>query len=371
MKNLLHTASLICLLLLLSAWGSKGHKKISQYFSASLPAEMAFLIPTWTNFVMNHASDADYRKDEDPDEAPRHYIDIDVYQEFIQTGRIPQTYDSLVMQYGYFFVIDNGILPWATLRTFDSLQKCFERKDWNRSAYFAADLGHYVGDGHMPLHITKNYNGQLTGQTGVHSRYETSLISRYESQIVYAPEPAGYINDVPNYVFGYLYHNYRYVDSILIADTYASNHAGGTGSAEYYQLLWEETGAFTIGMMSDASTALASLIYTAWVMAGSPEMHPNGIGEPGQTLQPDLLPAFPNPASESVCFPFVLPEGRMRVTLSVFNEPGTLEEIVFEQVMEGGYHRVNWESGELTPGVYLCRMNAGGCSFTRKFVVSR
>ena len=270
MKYTLHTFSLILLCLILASWGSKGHRKISQNMAASLPAQLNFLSPSWTNFVAAHASDADYRKDQDPDESPRHYIDIDNYPEFVQTGRIPQTFDSIVAKYGLTHVIDQGILPYTTIITFDSLKNCFQRRDWNRSELFAADLGHYVGDGHMPLHITRNYNGQMTGQTGVHSRYETSMISRFETQIVYTPGQAHVIEDISGYIFSYLYENYKYVDSVLLADTYATSIAGGTGSDAYYQALWAKSSGFTIHLMKNGSTALADLIYTAWVQAGSP-----------------------------------------------------------------------------------------------------
>ena len=192
MRNTLYTVSLVLLCLVLSSWGATGHKKISQNVAACLPAEMSFLKPVWTSFVANHASDADSRKSQDPNESPRHYIDIDNYPEFVLSGHIPQTYDSVVAQFGAGFVTDQGTLPWATMITFDSLKNCFQRRDWNRSAIFAADLGHYVGDGHMPLHITKNYNGQLTNQKDIHSRYESTMVGKYEAQIVYPADPAHY-----------------------------------------------------------------------------------------------------------------------------------------------------------------------------------
>jgi hypothetical protein len=41
----------------------------------------------------------------------------------------------------------------------------------------AADIGHYVADMHQPLHLTRNYNGQLTGNYGIHARYEGQMIA--------------------------------------------------------------------------------------------------------------------------------------------------------------------------------------------------
>jgi len=81
--------------------------------------------------------------------------------------------------------MDQGILPWAILKTADSLPSCFENNDMHKAMLLAADLGHYIGDSHMPLHITRNYNGQYTGQYGVHSRYESNMIGTFQNQIVY------------------------------------------------------------------------------------------------------------------------------------------------------------------------------------------
>jgi len=90
----------------------------------------------WAVTLADHASDADDRKDIDPNEGPRHYIDIDNYPEFIATGKIPQTYDSVVALYGETFVNDQGVLPWATLTAYDSLVNCFLRRDWQKSSPF-------------------------------------------------------------------------------------------------------------------------------------------------------------------------------------------------------------------------------------------
>ena len=369
MKSTLYTVSLILLCLALSSWGSKGHRKISQNMAACLPAQMSFLVPSWTNIVANHASDADYRKDQDPNEAPRHYIDIDNYQEFVQNGRIPQTFDSIVTKYGLSFVIDQGILPYSTMITYDSLKNCFQRKDWNRSAVFAADLGHYVGDGHMPLHITRNYNGQYTQQTGVHSRYETSMVSRYETQIVYPADPAHYVDDIGGYIFAYMYYDYQYVDSVLIADNYATTIAGGTGSDAYYQALWEKSANFTILMMRNASASLADLIYTAWVQAGSPRIYPNAIDEPENPDQPRLLRVFPNPVSQSVCFPIVAPGNSEPVRLLIFDNNGNLKDTILNQVLTEGYHKIDRDVKGLTPGIYFCKLQSGNFTTTQRFVV--
>ena len=255
-------------------WGNVGHQIINRNSPLSFPAEINFLIP-WKDFLVAHASDADYRKSNDPTEDNKHYIDIDSFPEFIAAGKIPQSFDSVVAIHGYDFVMQQGILPWAILATFNSLEAAFRNYQWNRAMLFAADLGHYVGDAHTPLHVTRNYNGQYTNQSGVHSRYESKMIEKYDHQIFYNGDSVAYITDVSDYVFNMIYDNYVYVDSVLIADRRATAFSGNTWSDEYYSKLWELSRSFTIHLLGNASNKLANLIYTCWIDAGSPDPETN------------------------------------------------------------------------------------------------
>lgn len=369
MKKIIYPISLIMLCLLLSSWGSIGHRHINQNSANCYPSCLWFLKPNWTNIVTLNASAADYRKDTDPTEAPKHYIDIDNYPEFIQNGQISQSFDTLVARYGYSFVMDQGILPWATITTFDSLKACFGRCDWPKAALFAADLGHYIGDGHMPLHITRNYNGQYTGQTGIHSRYETTMISKYEQLLVYPADSAKYVTNVSDFVFSYLYFNYAYVDSVLHADVVAHAAAGNVTSDAYYQALWNESGTFTIDLFRRASLSLADLIYTAWVQAGSPLMYPFAIDERKNPNQLQLLRVFPNPASQTVSFPVVLPGKDEPVELMIYDNNGNVVGTVVDGVMTQGYHKIDWNVKGLASGVYHCKLKSGNFSATQSFVV--
>lgn len=269
------------LLLLLSAmlmgWGQNGHKLINSKSVATFPQSMS-QFSLWTDSLGNHASDADYRKGSDPSEGPKHYIDIDNYPEFVQNGYISQSYDSAVALHGLSFVMDQGILPWTILIVMDSITAAFARNDIHRAMLLSADLGHYVGDGHNPLHITRNYNGQFTGQTGVHSRYETNMINRYLNEIVYSNETAVYIDNVSEYTFNMLYDNYQYLDSVLYADSVAKAMTGSTSSTSYYQNFWNISKGFTIGLLKKASFRLGCLIYTAWVNSQTTGLNETGTG---------------------------------------------------------------------------------------------
>ena len=368
----------ICSTLFIS-WGWQGHRIIN--FNTILTAlpEMNFF-EYWADSLADHASDADYRKQSDPDESPRHYIDIDNYPEFVQTGMINQDFDSLVAIHNYSFVMGQGILPWAILRRIDSLQTAFEMGDWHNAMLHASDLGHYIGDNHMPLHLTRNYNGQYTGQNGVHSRYESSMIGQYSSQIIYEGDSLQYIDNLPDYVFNIIYDNYIYVDSVLLADSIATAFAGNTTSTAYYNKLWELTKSFTIPLFKSASYKLTCLIYTAWVNAGSPVTGvPDDIHN--HAVKYELFQNYPNPFNPSTIIKFTIPlqknpllGGDFRgglITLKVYDILGNEIATLVNEEKPAGVYEVEFHSSDLTSGVYFYNLQTGSFTETKKMILIR
>jgi hypothetical protein len=105
LKTRIFLPIIFILAFLFIGWGYVGHSIISYNTILSALPEMEFF-NTWADSLAAHASDADERKSWDPDEAPKHYIDIDNYPEFIVTGTIHQNFDSLVAIHGISFVMD-------------------------------------------------------------------------------------------------------------------------------------------------------------------------------------------------------------------------------------------------------------------------
>jgi len=367
LKRLLITASVSAFSLILLSWGWAGHAKINEEAAQSYNQDM-IQFNAWTMMLVAHASDADYRKDTDPTEGPKHYIDIDNYPEFVAIGRIPQTLDSVISIHGYSFVYDQGILPWATCIAFDSLKNCFERNDWDKAVLFAADLGHYVGDGHMPLHITRNYNGQMTGNNGIHSRYESTMINNHINDILYSGEPMDVIPNVNEYIFNYLYSNYIYVDSVLAADDYAKSISGNTNSSAYKEALWNKTKYFTTLLFKNASHALAELIYTAWVEAGSPSML--GISDlyHGNELPIHLTQNIPNPFSTSTKIEIDIFEN-CDVTLEIMDLSGNIIDILTSQRLSKGNYSFTWNPHQQAGGIYYLVLSSGKIHEVRKMVL--
>jgi len=368
-KHHLIIIPLLAVSVMLMSWGYSGHSKISGKAALSFNAEMTDF-HSWAAALTSHASDADARKAWDASEGPKHYIDIDLYPEFTALGAIPQDFQEVLDQHGHEFVYGAGILPWATLVTYDSLVETLRRLDWDRAVLFAADLGHYVADGHMPMHITMNYDGQYTGNDGIHSRYESTMINGYNSQINYEGDSISFIQDVNQYVFDYLYANYVYVDSVIAADDYAKSINSNTYSSQYKQALWEKTGAFTTMLFKNASHALAELIYSAWTEAGKPPLTAHAfIFEPQEFEYRMLEPNVPNPFLNSTRIVFNLPEDA-QVSLKVYDTYGKAVDTLLIGKETRGRHELEWMASGLPKGMYFLVLRAGEATETRKMLLT-
>jgi hypothetical protein len=174
----------------------------------------------------------------------------------------------------------NGRGPWTYRDYLNSLSQgmaaAHTPADWLNLIPIAAAMAHYIEDLHNPLHLTKNYDGQLSGNNGVHSRYESSMVSRHFDGLAITTESAVHLPSVIDFVFDGIDDRYHYVADIMAADTSAPTPKGSTA---YYDYMWAQTGAFTHDLFQDASLAVASSWYTAWVNAGSPRTFLNFAGD--------------------------------------------------------------------------------------------
>lgn len=365
-KYFLSAVILLSFSILWISWGSEGHSKISGCSALSFNPQME-QFQEWAGFLSDHASDPDYRKDTDPTEGAKHYIDIDNYSGFVATGRIPQTLDSAIAIYGVAFVNDNGFLPWATIASFDSLRNCMQRRDWAKAKIFAADLGHYIGDGHMALHLTKNYNGQLSGNNGIHSRFESTMINAYISEIGYSGFDASEVGNVNQFVFDYIYGNIKLVDSVIWADNYAKSLSSNYSSSTYKQALWDKSRSFTVPSFERASHALADLIFTAWLQAGSPMIDASAIEDPSMVNNATLEQNFPNPFASSTQIIFTLKENS-RVLLQVRNNSGQTITTLINDTLDEGMHAAEWRPDSISNGLYYLVLNTGKAIQIRKMV---
>ncbi|HEX9657567.1 MAG TPA: T9SS type A sorting domain-containing protein [Bacteroidota bacterium] len=376
MRRLIPFYGLVLLtLLVLGGWGWNAHRFINRSVVYHLPGSMALFIQD-SSFLALHSIDADQRRISGDTtfygETPRHYLDIDDYPNFQSLSR---NLDSLIVIYGWERVKQNGTNPWATLWTLDSLTNQLSRGDWATATLTASDLGHYVGDPHQPLHATVNYNGQFTGNTGIHSRYETTMLSStyYLNSLFITPESVQYVADPTEFIFAYILHSNSLVDSILQADNYAKIASGWDGSGPvppaYYNALWDRTRTITLDQMQRGTKNIADLWYTAWVDAGL--ITPSGV-LPAKTTPADfeLNQNYPNPFNPTTTISYRLQVGGT-VLLRVYSMTGEDVAVLVNELQSAGEHSVTFDAGDLPSGTYFYRLQLGKFAQTKKLVVLR
>lgn len=346
MKNFFKIGILVLIGLILSSWGSVGHRKIALESSRSFSTTIE-VYKTWVKDIADHASDADNRKSSDATEAPKHYIDLDGYEAFRADGKIIQSYDSIVSSYGQTFVLEQGILPWATLNTYTKLVEALSQKNYGRAKLLAADLSHYVSDGHMPLHITTNFDGQLTGNTGIHSRYESDMINFYVDSIEIQGRAPRRVDNVLAYIFDYCYSNYTYVDSLMKADAYAKSVNPNLKSEAYRTALWNATKSYTQNFFENAASAFTDLFYTALLQSETV----TSVAHIPLAIADDFWLTNYSPNSLSLLISYQVPTSD-RVRLFVHDLSGRLVDTLVDDFRGRGKHTAEWNTSDVNPGVY-------------------
>lgn len=371
---------LLALIFMTAGWGSVGHRIINTKMVVHLPAGMEGFVQR-AAFLAAHASDADNRKGADSrkpyilKEGPRHFIDVDAYAEFA-TQSVPTNFSTIIAQHDSATVFDRGINPWATVWTLDSLTAQMRRGDWEEVWLTAADLGHYVGDAHQPLHNTEDYDGRgsLPGSKGIHSRYETSMLGAYQNSITIVADSVHFIANPIDFMFGIVYQSNSYVDSIYDADVFARQTSGWNGSgsipSSYTSALWDKTEEFTLLQFQRATQNYADLLYTAWINAGTPLIPVVTKVATGEAVPTTIWLGqnYPNPFNPGTKISFRLAEPA-HVTLAVYSLEGKEIALLMDRSLNAGTYESKFEAGShsLASGIYLYRLHVHAGNSSRTF----
>ncbi len=266
-------------------WGFWGHRHINYYAVFTLPKEMALLYKKHHEYIKEQAPAPDRRRYIDPNEAPRHYIDLDKYGKYPNFD-IPKTWDSAYAKYGD-SLYEHGILPWTIQQWYYKLVNAFKRKDLSAILKYSADLGHYVADAHVPLHTTANYNGQLTGQHGIHALWESRLPENFGEKYNPYVGKAFYIDDPLEMAWTIILESHSKVDSVLMLERIATQlcnegckyvyvSRGSRQFRSYSPKFLAIYDSLLNGMVERRYRAsvkrVGSYWYSAWVDAGRPDL---------------------------------------------------------------------------------------------------
>ncbi|WP_140938942.1 zinc dependent phospholipase C family protein [Sphingobacterium lumbrici] len=292
MKFIATTLLCLTLFLLLTSWGFYAHKQINENAVYTLPTSLARFYKKHLKTITEKAVDADKRCYIDTLEGPRHYIDLDKYDE--GTDSIPIHWSKAVAKFTERKLLANGMVPWQIWRTYLNLVNVLKERDYNRIIQFSADLGHYVADAHVPLHTTSNYNGQFSDQIGIHAFWETRLPEMFAHEYDYFVGAATYINDPLQLGWQIIKESNALVDSVLHIEKELSNTIKKADQKSYITrnnqltLNYSDTYATSYhralnGMVERRFRSsiyyVGSLLYSAWIDAGQPNL----VREAGST----------------------------------------------------------------------------------------
>lgn len=252
-----------------------------------LPPEMMVVYKPHLDYLTTHAVDPDKRRYILPDEGPRHYMDMDHYQPW---DSIPAAWSDALVRYGADSLARHGIAPWWIQTMMARLTRAFEKKDLAAILKISADLGHYVGDIHVPLHASSNHNGQFTGQHGIHGFWESRIPELYaETEFNFLIGRAAYLPSVSAMVWKVIRESAAAADTVLRVEQalnasfrqdgkYAFEERNGVLVRQYASAYSRTYHMALNGMverrMRGSILMVASCWYTAWVNAGQPDLKP-------------------------------------------------------------------------------------------------
>jgi hypothetical protein len=277
------------------AWGLDGHMMVNRLAGEALPKDIPEFLrsPAAVNALEYYGPDPDrWRESSEPElnaaQAPEHFIDLE-WADLV--GPLPRRRHDYIRALAeaqkahpeLTLTPDKvGLQPYVTTEIWQRLKVAMRQYRTLQAAkqdtkpveaevvYLAGVMGHYVGDGSMPLHTTIQYNGWTgpnpngyTTEHKIHALFESVYVSanvRASDVAPLIPAKPVLIGDIFVDYMAYLRHT-----NSLVEKTYQLEKAGafaGTGTSAGKEFVDERLAA--------GATELRDLIYSAWVKSAEP-----------------------------------------------------------------------------------------------------
>jgi hypothetical protein len=281
---------LFVILVLLSraafGWGFWAHKEINRQAIESLPQPLKDFFVANEEYIVEHSTDPDQRRFKDKDEQFYHFLDIDRYGKY-PFSELPHDYQEAEKKFGADSLKKNGLLPWHIAEVTEKLADAMKDGNKEEILHFASDLGHYVADAHVPFHATENYDGQMSGQVGVHARFESRLPEMYGEGYHFSRDTTCLIENPLEKSFQIILMSNAMADSVLKADAsakadlkdqqiYTVVRKNGKTEYQYSDAYYSKFNEHLRGLVErrihDAIVAVADFWLTAWVRGGRPRL---------------------------------------------------------------------------------------------------
>jgi hypothetical protein len=248
-------------------WGYEGHRRLASMMHEPLPSNLCLRawIQSKQNYTnQNMACDADRNRvsgnpNYDPNEAPRHYLGID-YLKPIES--YPRDFSAATAQLGI-NATRNGLVPWRAEDLYQQLVTDFASRDETKIVRTMFFMSHYIADSFSVLHNTKDFD-----PNGLHGRWESDMLALPGNLNALTDAARGYFGtpgkmNVRNNIFEVVLAGNPLVPQLIQFDV-------ASGGDE--QKLFDLSKDLTARRWGDATTLLASVAWSAWAEAGSPEL---------------------------------------------------------------------------------------------------
>jgi hypothetical protein len=266
-------------------WGFFAHERINRLAVFTLPAEMIGFYKKNIHYIEKASVNPDKRRYAMEKEAARHYLDADHYGDSA-LAILPRNWKEAVEKHSDDTLQAYGILPWHLYAMFHRLKDAFMVRDPALILKVSAELGHYIADAHVPLHTTENYNGQLTGQEGIHGFWESRLPEVYASEYDFFVGKAQYVQDPQGAAWKIIAVSHGLVKKVLEAEKDLAKKWGAKKYAfetrgkstvkvyalEYAQAYHEVLNGMVEQQMRNSIKMIGDFWYTAWIDAGQPDI---------------------------------------------------------------------------------------------------
>lgn len=285
MSGLLLLAGLVC-----SSWGFLVHRTINQLAVYELPAPMRYYFHDHMQYIVKYSVRPDQRRNDDPQEAPKHYIDLELFGDSA-AWKMPLTWNGAVRKYGRDSLLHCGYVPYYIMTVKERLTAAFKSRQRDSILFYATDLAHYIGDAHVPLHVSVNYDGQLTNQKGLHSLWETMIpeieLDQYDLR---SKHKARYLKQPEKAVWKAIRQSYCLLNDVFEQEKAVSRSFTEATKYRVQMRNGKEYRSYTSAFAKAYSARLGRTInrqlvrsadmvadfwYTCWVDAGSPDLSKN------------------------------------------------------------------------------------------------
>jgi hypothetical protein len=297
----------LCILLgaaiLVSSWGFLVHRTVNQLAVYEMPKELRGFFIDHMEYMVRNAPRPDIRRNQDSTEATKHFIDLEMYGDSAQ-WKMPMKWEDAVRVYSKDTLLKYGYLPYLVMMVKDSLTNAFRRNNTDSILFYAADLGHYIGDAHVPLHTTANYDGQLTNQRGLHSLWESTIpeieLGNYN---LHSKHKASYLSNPERELWTDIRQSYSLLPQLFQEEKEASKNFSDTTkfrtqvrrgrevksySSEFAKAYSERLGSTINTQLTRSADMLADFIYTSWVDGGKPSLSFNNSKQEKKEVKKEM-----------------------------------------------------------------------------------